>query len=80
MLNDEFFEAGQLFRGGIAGYDDGDAGALAVHEPGADVGVLVVAKVDGSGGVEGGFAATDADKDVVRGGVVKEEPGRLESS
>ncbi len=51
VLHDEFFYEGKNLGPGIAGDDDGDAGALAVIEFGADIVFAGGGKIDGSGGV-----------------------------
>src|SRR5437660_1158180 len=48
----EFLDARESFGRGIAGYDYGNGGALAVFEFGSDVGVFVFGEIDGAGGVK----------------------------
>ncbi len=52
VLADEFFEAGESLRGGVAGDDYGDAGAFGVIEFGANVGVFVFGERNDACGVE----------------------------
>ena len=44
VLLDEFLDARKSFEGGVAGDDDGDAGAFGIFEFGADVVVFVLGK------------------------------------
>ena len=62
---DELLQAGQRLGSGIAGHDHADAGALAILELGADIGVFIPGKVDGAGGMQ-----LDAG-----GGVIGQRPG-----
>ncbi len=48
----EFLDARESFGRGVAGYNYGDLGALAVFELAADVGVFVFGEIDGAGGVK----------------------------
>src|SRR5712672_1972881 len=48
----EFLDARKSFGRGIAGYDYGNRGSLAVFEFAADVGVFVFGEIDGAGGVK----------------------------